>query len=51
MSKALAISERLVAQNPNDNLIRQELLRTYWETAGIYEQINDRMAYEYLLKA
>jgi len=49
MNKALEISARLVTKNPNDNLMRQEHLRTYWEAAAIYEQINDRLSYEYLI--
>jgi len=51
MEKALEIMERLAVQNPNDNLIRQELLRTYWESAGIYEEIDNNRAFEFLVKA
>lgn len=51
MKKAREIGERLVSQNPKDNVMRQELLRTYWETSTIYEESKDKLSFEYLQKA
>lgn len=51
MEKALAIHEPLLAPNPNDVSIRTGLYQTYMMTSSLYEEVNDRLATEYGLKA
>ena len=50
MTKALAINEGLVARYPNDSFLKQDLLRTYWESSSLYESVNNPLAFEYLIK-
>jgi len=51
MAKALAITELQVANYPNDSFLKQDLLRTYWESSSLYETVNNQLSFQYLLKA
>ena len=49
--EAVQIYEKLFAENPNDVAVRGGMWLTYWLTSGIYQDQNDRLAYEFAQKA
>ncbi|MGI8657075.1 MAG: protein kinase domain-containing protein [Pyrinomonadaceae bacterium] len=51
MAKATSINESLVQRNPHDNIFKQSLLRTYLQSSQLYEEVNDSLSFEILLKA
>ncbi len=50
-AEAVKIAEKLFAENPNDVAVRGSMWLTYWLTSGIYQDQNDRLAYEFAQKA
>jgi len=51
MTKALAISEPLVQQYPNDAIVRHSLWATYLQASSVYEEANPALSEEFALKA
>jgi non-specific serine/threonine protein kinase/serine/threonine-protein kinase len=51
INKALTLSEALVAQNPNDNVVRQGLWHVYTQSSQFYQDSNPARAFEILAKA
>ena len=51
MNKAIVIMESLVSQKPNDAILKQDLIRTYLDSSGIYEEINNDLCFQYAQKA
>ena len=51
MKKAIVIMESLVSQKPNDAILKQDLIRTYLDSSGIYEEINNDLCFQYAQKA
>jgi eukaryotic-like serine/threonine-protein kinase len=51
MNKAIVIMESLVSQKPNDAILKQDLIRTYLDSSGIYEDINNDLCFQYAQKA
>jgi non-specific serine/threonine protein kinase/serine/threonine-protein kinase len=51
INKALTLSETLVAQNPNDNVVRQGLWHVYTQSSQFYQDSNAARALEILAKA
>ncbi len=49
--EAATVYENLLANNPNDVTVRGGMWLTYWLSSGIYQDRNDKIAYEYALKA
>lgn len=51
ITRALALSESLVAQNPNDNVVRQGLWHVSTQSSQFYQDSNAARAFELLAKA
>ncbi len=51
MAKAVAIADRLAAENPNDTDIRHNVYRVYALASNIYENINDETSLRFAQKA
>jgi eukaryotic-like serine/threonine-protein kinase len=51
IARAIAISEKLFAENPADARVRDSLRLIYWLAGNINEEINDQLFYEYQTKA
>ncbi|HVG38804.1 MAG TPA: hypothetical protein VM870_05930, partial [Pyrinomonadaceae bacterium] len=51
MSQGLAIYELLMRDRPNDAVLRQELLRAYWEAASVYEIVDNPRSFRFLDQA
>ena len=49
--EAITIYEKLFAENSNDVSVRGGMWLTYWLTSAIYQDQNDKLAYEFALKA
>lgn len=49
--EAILICQRLIAENPNNVAVRGSMWLTLWLTSGIYQEQNDKFAYEFALKA
>lgn len=50
-SEAVAIYENLLAEHPNDVHVRGGMWLIYWLACSIYQEQNDRLAYQFALKA
>jgi tetratricopeptide (TPR) repeat protein/tRNA A-37 threonylcarbamoyl transferase component Bud32 len=46
MTRAVTLSEALVARSPNDTNLKQELWKTYESASSIFEEIDDARAFE-----
>lgn len=51
ITKALELSEALVAENPNDNVVKQGLWHVYIQSSQFYQESNPSRASELLSKA
>jgi eukaryotic-like serine/threonine-protein kinase len=51
VAKALALSESLVANNPNDNVLKQGLWHVYTQASQFYQDSNPQRSFDYLLRA
>ena len=51
MTKALAVAEKLVAENSNDAAFQQGIWAVYMMASGINEGINDEISLQFALKA
>ncbi|HQU86297.1 MAG TPA: protein kinase, partial [Pyrinomonadaceae bacterium] len=50
-SEATTICERLLLENSNNVSVRGSMWLVYWLTSGIYQEQNDKLAYEFAQKA
>jgi serine/threonine protein kinase/tetratricopeptide (TPR) repeat protein len=46
MTRAVTLSEALVARSPNDTNLKQELWKTYESASSIFEEVDDARAFE-----
>jgi serine/threonine protein kinase len=51
INRAIAVYEPLLARNENDASARGGMWLVYWLASSVYQDQNDRLAYEYALKA